>query len=485
MTMIVVTHEMGFAREVADRVVFMDDGVIVEQGTAGAGDRQPEGGAHQAVPRARPGALRRMRPAVFLAPLVVLLALAGCGGSDSGGGGDGGTSANDPFYGVISAEPLPDGPMLARLGQGGAGTLRINLAWGTVQSGPDAPYDWSHYDPVIANAARAGVRVLATVYSSPTWAEPTPETPPLGSSLPGFRSFARAAAERYGAGGTFWAANPDLPELPITDWQAWNEPNSPLFWKPDPNAAQYMTLLRAFRSAVKGADPRAQILLGGLFPTPSGGISMDGSSASSTAPAVAANSSRRRFIPMRAPRESRSPASRNERRITERFGDPDMPIWITEVGWASRGVPPGLVVGPAGQANYVTQTFELAAAQRDRLGIAGVIWYSLKDTPGPDLGRALRAVQAGRVAEAGVGGVRRGGRRQHPELLELLRDPGRLAVEVPGAQHADRRRRSRSAASRCVHPPAALTAPGALGSITHFRACSKSGVSGLSSNRSR
>ncbi|MFD4481352.1 amino acid ABC transporter ATP-binding protein [Streptomyces sp. NPDC058471] len=33
MTMLVVTHEMSFAREVADRVVFMDDGVIVEEGT--------------------------------------------------------------------------------------------------------------------------------------------------------------------------------------------------------------------------------------------------------------------------------------------------------------------------------------------------------------------------------------------------------------------------------------------------------------------
>lgn len=33
MTMIVVTHEMGFAREVADRVLFMDDGYIVEEGS--------------------------------------------------------------------------------------------------------------------------------------------------------------------------------------------------------------------------------------------------------------------------------------------------------------------------------------------------------------------------------------------------------------------------------------------------------------------
>ena len=35
MTMIVVTHEMGFAREVADRAVFMDEGRIVEEGTPG------------------------------------------------------------------------------------------------------------------------------------------------------------------------------------------------------------------------------------------------------------------------------------------------------------------------------------------------------------------------------------------------------------------------------------------------------------------
>ena len=33
MTMVVVTHEMGFAREVADRVIFMHDGVIAEEGT--------------------------------------------------------------------------------------------------------------------------------------------------------------------------------------------------------------------------------------------------------------------------------------------------------------------------------------------------------------------------------------------------------------------------------------------------------------------
>ncbi|HCA70094.1 MAG TPA: glutamine ABC transporter ATP-binding protein, partial [Lachnospiraceae bacterium] len=33
MTMVIVTHEMAFARDVADRVIFMDNGVIIEEGT--------------------------------------------------------------------------------------------------------------------------------------------------------------------------------------------------------------------------------------------------------------------------------------------------------------------------------------------------------------------------------------------------------------------------------------------------------------------
>lgn len=42
MTMVIVTHEMGFAREVADRVIFMDGGYIVEQGTPDEVIRNPK-----------------------------------------------------------------------------------------------------------------------------------------------------------------------------------------------------------------------------------------------------------------------------------------------------------------------------------------------------------------------------------------------------------------------------------------------------------
>lgn len=42
MTMVVVTHEMRFAREIANRVIFMDGGVIVEEGTPGEVFQHPK-----------------------------------------------------------------------------------------------------------------------------------------------------------------------------------------------------------------------------------------------------------------------------------------------------------------------------------------------------------------------------------------------------------------------------------------------------------
>ena len=52
MTMIVVTHEMGFAREVGDRLMFMDDGVIVEEGPAREMIKNPANARTQAFLRA-------------------------------------------------------------------------------------------------------------------------------------------------------------------------------------------------------------------------------------------------------------------------------------------------------------------------------------------------------------------------------------------------------------------------------------------------
>ena len=54
MTMLCVTHEMGFARQVADRVVFMDAGEIVEMNEPNAFFKSPQHPAHQAFPEPDP-----------------------------------------------------------------------------------------------------------------------------------------------------------------------------------------------------------------------------------------------------------------------------------------------------------------------------------------------------------------------------------------------------------------------------------------------
>ena len=54
MTMIVVTHEIGFAREVGDTLTFMDGGVVVESGDPRRADRQPAARPHQGIPQPRP-----------------------------------------------------------------------------------------------------------------------------------------------------------------------------------------------------------------------------------------------------------------------------------------------------------------------------------------------------------------------------------------------------------------------------------------------
>ncbi len=58
MTMIVVSHEMGFARNAADRVVFMEDGLIVEQAARPQSSRTRPTNARGALHRADPAALR-------------------------------------------------------------------------------------------------------------------------------------------------------------------------------------------------------------------------------------------------------------------------------------------------------------------------------------------------------------------------------------------------------------------------------------------
>ena len=192
----------------------------------------------------------------------------------------------------------------------------------------------------------------------------------------------RAAVARYGNGGAFWREHPELPTMPIEQWQLWNEPNSLYFWKPAPDPRSYLTVLRVFHGAVKRVDPDGSVMLGGLFPTPKG-INMPAFVSDLYRHGAAKLFDTAAVHPYAADPERALASTEQLRGLLDRAGDRSKPIWITEVGWASGGQPSGLTVGPERQAEYLTRTFELAAAARERLRLGGVIWFALSDTPGP------------------------------------------------------------------------------------------------------
>jgi hypothetical protein len=288
------------------------------------------------------------------------------------------------FYGVMAAED-PSSAETARMGAIGVGTLRINLVWAGVQPDSPAGYDWRHYDEVIGDAAQYGIRVLPTIYGSPSWAAVRQNYPPWGQgSVEAFRAFASAAARRYGADGTFWVTHPEIPRLPVIWWQLWNEVSSSSFWDATPKAREYIDLVRVFREGIKEGDANAKILLAGLFPTP---IAPNSIPFRRYLRALYKGGAKPLFDGAALHPYSTTPQLalqrvRAMRRLMSRYGDRRKPIWVTEVGWATGGFPGSATVSPEQQALYLVDTYRELAAVRKRLNIAGVVWCSFRDTRG-------------------------------------------------------------------------------------------------------
>jgi polysaccharide biosynthesis protein PslG len=300
------------------------------------------------------------------------------------GAAAGAAAAPRHFYGLVTAQD-PTSSEFTRIGNGRVGTLRLNLSWPSVQpSGPGTPYDWTRYDTLIGLAAQNGIRVLPTIYGSPIWAAAKTNYPPDAPYMDDFEAFMRAAAQRYGPGGTFWTLNPLIPALPIFEWQMWNEVNSPSYWLPKPHPRQYKPLLQAAKRAIKGVNPRAHILLAGLFLTPriKHGVTLVRYlsrlyrlKTKGLFDAVAVHPY------ARTPRDAIASVEL-VRALMRKFKDRKTPIWLTEVGWSTGGARTPLTVSRKRQASYLRKIFRLAASKRRRLRIAGVAWYSFTDLPG-------------------------------------------------------------------------------------------------------
>jgi hypothetical protein len=292
------------------------------------------------------------------------------------------------FVGVVSDDVFAGKPdyrdrTLATQQAIGVGLIRQTFDWARIEHGRGV-YDFSAYDRFVAAAARHGIEILPVLFHPPPFrsAKPRHGAKP-GTYFPKRYSdlgvFGAEVARRYGPGGTLWAKHPNLPELPITAYQVWNEPNLAAYSPPRPSAARYVSLLRATANGIRAVDPAAVIVSAGM---PDSALSrpnlfrfvtaMYRAHAEDAFDVLAINP----YAPT-APGLIRK--LEKVRRIMVRFHDESSQLWVTEMGWADRGPRSAVTVGPAGQASRLAESIAALYRARERLNLRGFVYYSWRD----------------------------------------------------------------------------------------------------------
>ena len=280
-----------------------------------------------------------------------------------------------------------DGPALGRAldraSRLHAGLVRQTFDWSVIEPRPQR-YDFSRYDGLMAAAAARGISVLPVLFNPPGFHSAGPPRPsPRGTFPPRHPAdlgvFAAVVARRYGPGGSFWRAHPELEADPIRSWQVWNEPSLPVYWPTGPDPAAYARVLAATARAIRQIDPRAEIVSAGIPQSRIGvpfGRYVEGLYKAGAADAFDVLA----IHPYARDAAGVLAAIAQARRIMDSHGDRS-PIWVTEVGWASAGPASDFTVGPAGQADRVRTTLLALGEQRRRLGLRGIVYFGLQDSP--------------------------------------------------------------------------------------------------------
>jgi hypothetical protein len=212
--------------------------------------------------------------------------------------------------------------------------------------------------------------------------------------------------KRYGPNGTFWAANPTIPEKPIRAWQIWNEQNSASFYDPLPNVKAYAKLLDAAHDGIGSVDPKGEVVLGGMFGTPQQGRK----------PSIFAWRFLDKLYSIKGAKKDfdgvgihpyagqmTKVIQQTELMIDsiEEARDKGVKTWITELGWASSGPRNPLVKGTKGQASRLKESFKYFLKNRRKFNTQAVIWYSWRDN---NSGEGLCEWCAGSGLLTGTGG---------------------------------------------------------------------------------
>jgi hypothetical protein len=187
---------------------------------------------------------------------------------------------NSIYLGAVTGPEAPAARIATRaVGGIGVGQARYTPAWAEIEPHPPRfnaethSYNWDYTDARVVILAQHGLRFYPVLAYGTRWAttdDPlSPGTwlaPPTDAHLDDFAAYSAALAGRYGEGGSFWKSHPELPYLPATTFEIWNEPNLGRFWADDPDPAYYARLFLTTRRALGRAQPHARIVTGGLTP---------------------------------------------------------------------------------------------------------------------------------------------------------------------------------------------------------------------------
>lgn len=307
------------------------------------------------------------------------------------------------FWGVVP-QTNPSLAEFERLKRGGVDSLRIPVAWGSVQPTPNGPQDWSLVDPLVFGAAAVGIEVFPFLYGAPTWAVPSvssiPSHPPRflpvrsGKQRSGWKRFLRAAVLRYGPRGSFWAQNPGLRKQPIRTWQIGNEVNFK-FFVARPNPAEYGKLVKLSYAALRGADKGARIVLSGLFARPKEALRKRGPREAYFATEFLEQMYRRTpgvkrkfhgvaLHPYTGTFKRLSRYIEEFRQVLTRNRDAGKGLYLTEIGWSSQKPSRGnsFAKGRQGQARELKGAFGLLRKNQRRWRLQRVHWFSVNDQRG-------------------------------------------------------------------------------------------------------
>lgn len=305
---------------------------------------------------------------------------------------------SEEFFGITPATEISESES-AVIARGGIGVLRVPFYWPHIE--PERPSEFGvgsststgersrfgQTDRLVERAAANGIRIVPFVYGTPPWLADDPMRPPIQNTEQRreWQRFIGELVRRYGDGGDFWLeralTRPELPELPISTWQIWNEQNSAVFWSPSPRPGQYARLIALASSAIRAADPQAGIVLGGMFGTPTRGVRAArflrrihrGGHAAGAFDGYALHP----YSPnLRGIRRQVRQARRALRKVDAR----GLPLWVTEIGWPTAGrkrFP--LRKTRAGQKRMLARSYRLFVRRSDRWNVAGVFWYTWRD----------------------------------------------------------------------------------------------------------